>query len=176
MKNEIVSDEVAYTGAICAVHKVVQQNADGRRRQRDKVVMSDAAVIVPVLADGSVVLIRNERFTINEQLWEFPAGKIDGQEKPEACAARELIEETGYRAGKLVRLGGFYTCPGLATEYIHAFLATDLTAGPQELEGYEAIEVHKVPLARLREMMEGGTLHDAKSLAAFALWQLREGR
>ena len=98
-----------------------------------------------------------------------------GGEDPAVCAARELTEETGYTAGRLERLGGFYTCPGAATEYIHAFLATELTDGRQSLEAHERIVVEVVLPERLDEMIRTGLLRDAKSIAAFSLWRLKEG-
>jgi ADP-ribose pyrophosphatase len=136
--------------------------------------MSNAVVVLPVLADGSLVLIRNDRFAVEETLWEFPAGKIDGPESPQQCAERELVEEAGYAAGNLVRLGGFFTCPGLTTEYIHAFLARGLQPRRQQLEEYESIQVQAVEPNRLAGMIRSGELHDAKSLAAYLLWRMRE--
>jgi ADP-ribose pyrophosphatase len=174
MKNRIASDQVVYTGAICQVHRVELELAPGRRIPRDKVEMSNAVVILPVLADGSLVLIRNERFTVEENLWEFPAGKIDSPESPQQCAERELIEETGYAAGNLVHLGGFFTCPGLTTEYIHAFLASSLKPRRQQLEEYESIQVQAVEPNRVAGMIRSGELHDAKSLAAYLLWRMRQ--
>lgn len=174
MKNRIASDQVVYAGAICKVHRVELEPAPGRRIPRDKVEMSDAVVILPVLADGSLVLIRNERFTVGETLWEFPAGKIDDPESPQQCAERELIEEAGYAAGNLVKLGGFFTCPGLTTEYIHAFLARNLQPRRQQLEEYESIQVQAVEPNRVAGMIRAGELHDAKSLAAYLLWRMRE--
>ncbi|KKM21799.1 hypothetical protein LCGC14_1631810 [marine sediment metagenome] len=177
MKSKVVSDEVVYTGRICRVHQVGLEMDTGEVVPRDLVWFSDAVVVVPVLADGSVVLIRNERFAGGEELLELPAGKLDRQdEPPEAAAARELTEETGYTAAHLERLGGFYSCPGAVTEYLHVFCATELTAGEQALEGYERIRVQTVSEDRLREMIAEGELHDAKSIAAYALWRLREDR
>jgi ADP-ribose pyrophosphatase len=176
MKSRIVSDEVVYTGSICRVHKVNLQMDNGRVVPRDLIEFADAVVVVPVLEDGSVVLIRNERFAVGEELYEFPAGKLDSdREAPEACAGRELAEETGYRAGRLERIGGFFSCPGAVTEYLHVFLATELTGGDQALEGYERIRPEVVSPQRLGEMILGGELHDAKSIAAYTLWRMREG-
>ena len=176
MKSRIVKDEVVYTGKICRVHKINLEMAPGQVVDRDLVELSDAVVIVPVLADSSVVMIRNERFAVGQDLLEFPAGKIDGDEDPHACAARELAEETGYSAGSLIRLGGFYTSPGAITEYIHAFLATNLVEGEQNLEAHERINVEIVGYSQLVEMIRSGELHDAKSIAAWALWRVYEGR
>ena len=175
MDSRFVSDEVAYDGAICRVRKVGLGMDDGQIVPRELIEMADATVIVPVLPDESVVMIRNERFAVNEDLLEFPAGKLDSPDEPPAeCAARELAEETGYSAGRIEPLGSFYSCPGLLTERLHAFGATDLTAGEQALEGYERIRVQVVPPGRVRELIRSGELHDAKSIAAWALWRLAE--
>lgn len=173
MKIEIASDEVVYRGKVIDVHRVGVKTDDGKVVQREKVVMVEAVVILPLLADGRLVAIRNERFIPGEELLEFPAGKIDGDESPEAAAHRELEEETGYSAGCLVKLGGFYSAPGISTEYLHAFLATELTAGPQRLEGYERIQVYPIEPQRLASMIASGEMHDSKSLSTYLLWQLR---
>jgi ADP-ribose pyrophosphatase len=177
MDDRIVSDELVYAGTVVRLHKVglkvSARQGGGAIVSRDLVEMVDAAVIVPVCPDGRLVLVRNERFAVGEELLEFPAGKIDGDEDPAACAERELQEETGYTAKRLVPLGGFFTSPGAISEYIHAFLATGLTAGPQKLEAYENIRTELVDPRRLGEMIAAGELHDAKSIAAYALWRLR---
>ena len=173
MNHKVVSDELVYTGRICRVHRVGLEMDTGEVVPRDLVEFADAVVIVPLLDDGSLVLIRNERFAVGEELYEFPAGKLEAGEAPESCAARELAEETGYAAGRMQRLGGFYSCPGAVTEYLHVFLATELTGGGQSLEAHERISVEVVSQHRLEEMIAGGELHDAKSIAAHALWRLR---
>ena len=148
---------------------------DGAEVDRDLVELAEAAVIVPVLPDGSVGLIRNERFAVGEVLFELPAGKLDGEEPAESAAARELTEETGYVAGRMERLGGFYTSPGAITEYIHAFLATELEEGTQRLEASERITREPVRPERLAEMIRTGEVHDAKTIAAWSLWQFGGG-
>ncbi len=176
MKSKIVRKDLAYLGRVCRVYKVGVQMPDGKVVDRDLVEYSGATVIVPVLPDGRVVIIRNERFAVNEELYEFPAGMIDAGENPAMCAARELTEETGYTAGKLVPLGGFFTGPGSSSEYIHAFLATDLTLGRPGLEDYEAIRTETVTQTELEDMIATGKLHDAKSISAWTLRRLREQR
>jgi len=125
-----------------------------------------AVVILPVLADGSIVLIRNYRFAVDQTLYELPAGCLEKGEPPERCAARELAEETGYTAGGLEKLSAFYTGPGTCDEMMHAFLATDLTDGEQNLERYEQITVEVHPESQVR---------DGKTLAALALYWVRAG-
>ena len=173
MNCKVVQDEVVYEGGICRVHKIGLQMDTGEVVPRDLIEFADAVVIVPVLADGSVVLIRNERFAVGEALLEFPAGQIDPGEEPPRCAARELTEETGYSAGRIESLGGFYSAPGALTEYLHVFVATELTDGEQRLETHERITVETASHERLREMIATGELHDGKSIAAYTLWRIR---
>ena len=176
MDDRIVSDEVAYEGGICRVRRIGLTASGGEVVPRDLIEMADATVIVPVLDDGSVVMIYNRRFAIGEELLEFPAGKLDSpDEPPMECAARELAEETGYKAGRVELLGSFFSCPGSLTEKLHAFLARDLTEGGQALEPDEHIRVVTVSPEKLREMIRMGELHDAKSIAAWALWRIAEG-
>jgi len=175
MQTKVVSDKVVYEGAICRVRQLGLEADSGEVVSRDLVEMADAVVILAVRDDGAVVLIRNERFAVEEDLFELPAGKLDVEgEAPEACAARELAEETGYSADRLERLGGFYTCPGAVTEYMHVFLATGLTPGEQDLQGCERIRVVPTPPEKLTEMIATGELHDGKSLAALLLWRMQE--
>jgi ADP-ribose pyrophosphatase len=131
-------------------------------------------VIVPVLADGSVVFIRNFRIATERRLLELPAGTLEPPEPLEACAARELVEETGYRAATLRPLGRFYTSPGLSDELMHAFAATDLREVGQDLEEDEDLTVEVVPANKVLGLLRSGELVDGKSMLAILLaW--REG-
>lgn len=145
----------------------------GKRTQREVVRHPGAVVIVPILQDGRIVLIRNARVALGqgEKLWECCAGTIEPPEQPETCAARELIEETGYRAATLSTLGWFYTTPGLTDERMHAFVATGLTHVGQDLEEDESIAVEPVPAAKVLDMIATGELRDAKSMLAVLLAQ-----
>ncbi len=151
----------------------VRQN--GRETQREVVRHPGAIVVVPVLADGGIVLIRNQRVALGgesgERLWECCAGTIEPPENPAVCAARELIEETGYNAATLEPLGWFYTTPGLTDERMHAFIAKGLSHVGQELEDDESIIVEAVPFRRVLDMIDSGDLRDAKSMLAILLAQ-----
>ena len=113
-------------------------------------------------------MIRNHRAAVGRELWELPAGTLEPGEAPEKTAARELEEETGYRPGRVEKLGEFYTTPGLTDELMRAYVATDLVAAGQKLEAGERIEAEVVPAARVMELVDSGELMDGKSLAA--LW------
>ena len=176
MDPQIESKKLVYDGAVAKVFQVSLRMPDGRVVGRDLVHYRGAAVILPVLEDGSIVLIRNYRFAVGEHLYELPAGMIDAGEDPETAAGRELIEETGYAAGRLEKLGAYCSAPGSSDEVLHAFLATDLRPGEQELEVYEQIRVEVLTEPRVREMVMNGTIHDAKTIAALALYWLRKGK
>jgi ADP-ribose pyrophosphatase len=137
---------------------------NGRPHTFEIVTHAGAAVILPVLDDGRIVLIYNYRVAVGAELLELPAGTIDGAEPPEACAARELAEETGYRAGRLTPLLAFYSSPGVFTERMHSFLATDLAAGATAHEGGEQIRVAPLALADAIAAIRAGRIVDAKTI------------
>jgi ADP-ribose pyrophosphatase len=132
---------------------------------RERIVHPGAVVLLPVLEDGRYVLIRNGRFAIGQTLWELAAGTLEAGEDPAACAGRELIEETGYRAGRIERLSVFYSSPGICTEQMHAFLATDLEEVGQQLEAVEQIEPVSVDPSEAMAMIQDGRIQDGKTIA-----------
>ena len=168
--------KLLHDGPVFELYRVGVKMSDGDVVERDFLHYGGAAVILPVLDDGRIVLIRNRRFAVGEHLWEFPAGMIDPGEAPDACAARELIEETGYTAGKIEPLAAFYLAPGTADEVMNCFLATDLTEGPQRLEKHEEITVEPRTPGEVRELVLSGEIRDGKTLAALAVYWLREGK
>jgi ADP-ribose pyrophosphatase len=102
-------------------------------------------------------------------VWEAPAGKLDAGEAPEACAARELEEEAGVTASRLVRLTTLLTTPGFSNERIHLFLGTGLRDGRQALELHEVIECHRLPLDRAVDMVRSGEIVDGKTVCLVLL-------
>ena len=147
----------------------------GRSVELDIVRHPGAAAVVPFEREDVVLLIRQYRHAAGGTIWEVPAGKLDG-EAPAVCAARELEEEVGRRAARLVPLASILTTPGFTDEVIHLFAAFDLAPVPQRLEHDEVIEVVPMPLARALALVWSGELRDAKSSLALLHAAHRLGR
>ena len=125
-----------------------------------------ASAIVPLTAEGSVILIRQYRHSVGGYIWEIPAGTLNPHEPPRVCAERELAEETGYAAASWRKLGEIVPVPGYSNERIHLFLATDLTPAVQNLDADEVLAVHEFPFETATAMIAGGDIQDAKTICA----------
>lgn len=142
---------------------------DGHRTRREVVEHGEVAAVVPLSQQGEVLLVRQYRLPTGRALLEVPAGGIDPGETAEEAAQRELEEETGYRAGRLRRLCGFYVSPGYCQEYIHLFLADDLRPSRGHRDEDERITVVRVPLEEALALVEKGEIQDAKSIIGLLL-------
>lgn len=172
---ETLSSRRIYEGAVVKLRVDRVRMGTGHEAVREVVEHSGAVAVVAVNRDGRLLLVRQHRHAAGRSLVELPAGTLDRDEAPAACAARELEEETGFRPGRLQRLGGFFVSPGYCTEYIQAYLATDLQPGRAGGDDDEDIRVLALPLAEVLRLVESGELEDAKSLAALFLYLRREG-
>ncbi|HSB70000.1 MAG TPA: NUDIX hydrolase [Candidatus Methylomirabilis sp.] len=132
-----------------------------------------AVAIVPMTPTGSVLLIRQYRHAAGGYIYEIPAGKLDPGEAPQACAARELEEEIGRRASSITHLLSFFTTPGFTDEVIHLFLATGLAPGTQRLDQDEVLEIAEMPLAEAMDLIQDGTIRDAKTIVGLQAVYLR---
>lgn len=168
-KPVVASSRLIHHGRKFDYAELVVTHPGGRSHTRTLVRHPGAVVIVPRLDDGRLVLIRVYRAAIDAFAWECCAGTLDPGEDPHACAARELVEETGYRPAHLRPLPTFFTSPGLSDERMHPFFATGLAPVGQQLEEDEAITVHLLPPAQVLDMIDRGEIADGKSLAALAL-------
>lgn len=173
-KSKWTNCRVAYRGnrIDLIVAPVLSQKA---AMEKEIILHPGSAVILPLMAHDKIVMIRNQRMAVHERLLELPAGTMDPPESPEACAKRELEEETGFRAGALIHLGSFYSAPGYCDEMLHAFLASDLETVGQFLELDEDICVEYYHLSEIREMIRSGEIKDAKTISTFFLYFERFG-
>lgn len=146
---------------------------DGGVRVRDVVEHPGSVVIVPMVSEHEVCLVEVDRVAVGETLLELPAGTLDRVESLEAAAARELAEETGYRAGRIEPAGSFWMSPGILRERMHLFVAEDLIAGPQALEPGEQITTRIVAWEEAVAMCLDGRIDDAKTIAGILLVDAR---
>lgn|SRR5262245_7279583 len=128
-----------------------------------------ASAMVPLLEDGSVILIRQFRHAAGGFIYEIPAGKLHPGEDPLLCAARELEEEIGYRANSFDLLSSIFTAPGFTDEVIHIYRATGLTMAKQSLDRDEVLEVVEMPLHDAITMISTGSIRDAKTIIGLQL-------
>jgi ADP-ribose pyrophosphatase len=164
-----ISTEIIFEGRIIRVRVDTVQLVNGRTSTREIAEHSPSVCVVPVDADGNVLLVRQYRKPAEAFLLEVPAGGIETGEDPDVATLRELQEEIGYTAGNLLRLTGFWLAPGWCTEYMYAYLATNLTPARLESDDDEFIDVVRVPLAQSPDLIANGTIQDAKSVASLLL-------
>jgi ADP-ribose pyrophosphatase len=163
--------------AIRSIHegKVLDLSVDrvrlpnGEETDLEMVHHRGAAAVLPVLADGRVLLVRQFRYPTGGWLLEVPAGKLDPEEEPGPCARRELEEETGWRlaeGGELIPLGWIWTSPGFTDEKIWLYLARGLEEGTRNREDHEVMELEVLGLDEAVEKARRGEIHDAKTVCA----------
>jgi ADP-ribose pyrophosphatase len=144
--------------------------ADGHHAEREIVEHPDAVVMVALDKDDNVLLVNQYRAPPGKNLLEVPAGIIEKSEDAEATVVREMQEETGYKPQKVEFLSGFYTSPGFSDEYLHLYLVTDLIPSRLEAEDTAGIELVRVPVSQVNELISSGRIQDAKTIAGLLLF------
>jgi ADP-ribose pyrophosphatase len=162
----ILTRRIVHHGRVMDFEVYEVRLPDGRTAQRDIVTHPGAVAIAALDADGQVLLVRQYRTAAARTLLEIPAGTLHPGEDPLLAAARELREETGFAPGKLESLGGIFVAPGYTSEYIHLYLATDLSAAPLPMDDDEFIALERLPLDEALAAIESGAICDAKSVTA----------
>lgn len=142
----------------------------GRTTTREVVERQNAVVILPVDLNQDILLIRQYRYSVEQELLELPAGMIEPGESPEECARRELREETGYAPGKLLEMANWYVAPGFCTEFMHLFIATDLVPSRLFAEDTEGIQLVRLKMKDCLEHIKAGRIQDGKTIAALLLY------
>lgn len=154
-------------------HRVELEN--GATSIREVVGHPGAVAIVAVDAEGNLLMVRQYRYAVGQELLELPAGTIDPEEEPLHCAHRELEEETGYRAANLTPLSRFYPTPGYCGELIYLYSASDLTPAKQCLDEDEFLTPIKIPFTEALELVKKGEIHDGKTQAGILLYAAQKG-
>ncbi len=142
----------------------------GQKTVREVIEHDGAVVIVAIDEENHVLLVRQFRHAAGKNLLELPAGGIDPGETPEMTARREMQEETGYIPESLRCLGGFYSAPGYASEYLHLFLATGLSPSRLIADDTEEIKLVRLSLSQARELILTGQIQDAKTIAGLLFY------
>lgn len=168
MRPQLLQKREIFRGNIITMHLEEVAFAHGRM-ELECISHPGGAAVVPLLPDGSVLMIEQYRHLVGGYLWEIPAGRLEPGEDPRICAARELEEEVGYRAGTLAKMADIYSAPAYCTEVISLYLATDLSPGTQRLEPDELIRVVRLPLADAIRNVRESKVADAKTLTGLML-------
>lgn len=169
MTFELLRSETLLQGRVFRIRRDTLKTPDGRETKFEIIEHGGSVIVVPVDEHGDMYFVRQYRHAAGKYLLELPAGTRDGDEPYEACAAREIREETGMQAGKLQKVGEFFLAPGYSSEFMEVYLATDLKHNPLEADEDEFLTVEKYPLRQAIEMAERGEMPDAKSLAALLM-------
>lgn len=171
----VLKSEHVYRGRTLNLRVDTVELDSGRVTLREVVEYAMAVTLVPVTPQGEIVFVRQYRHSVGQTLLELPAGKVEEGESPEAAAHRELMEETGYQAGKLERLLEFYVAPGYSQERMVIFLAQDLTPGEAHPDFDEVIEVVRFPEEEVIRRLREGWFRDGKTIAGLFSYLFRKG-
>ena len=167
-----VASRRVYTGRVVTLDVDTVRFPNGSMGELEMFRHSGASAIIPVLggndSDPSILLINQYRYATGSNIWEVPAGRLDGDEEPEACARRELLEETGATAGRLEKLTVIYPTPGFCDERIHLFAAFDLVVDEKKAqrEADEFMTVKAFPLSQVLGMIRDQAISDAKTICS----------
>jgi ADP-ribose pyrophosphatase len=168
-EEKLLSSEQIYSGKVLKLNLDTVALPNGRTTKLEILRHPGASAVVPLKDDGRVVLIRQLRHAVGGFIYEIPAGKLDPQEDPRDCAARELEEEIGYHAGSLELLTSIWTAPGFTDEVIHIFQGTNLQQGKQNLDQDEVLEIVEWSLDEAMAKIQDGTIRDAKTIIGLQL-------
>lgn len=166
---QLIQREWVFRGRAISVRsdRIVMPN--GEPTVREVIEYPRSVAIVPVPEPGWVILIRQYRYCAGQYLWEIPAGTLERGEAPVSAARRELREETGQTAARLTLMADLFTSPGVLTERMRLYVATNLTPAPLEPDRDECIRVYRFRVSRALEMVSKRRIRDGKSLLGLAL-------
>lgn len=174
-KETKASSELIFDGKVLHLYRDDIDLPDGGRSMREYCKHGGAVAVVPLTKDGEVVCVRQYRYALGRVTLEIPAGKLDYvSEDHREAALRELREETGYTTEKLTDIGPLATSPALLTEIIYCYLAEDMAEGEWDPDPDEFLEIVKIPLEDMVDMILSGEVQDAKTQAAvLKVWAMK---
>lgn len=161
-----IDSQTIYEGKIINVYKDTVLLENGKKTTRELVTHQGGVCVVAVTDDNHVYMVEQFRYPFNKVILEVPAGKIDPNEDPLTCGKRELKEEVGVIAKNYENLGDFYPTVGFTNEIIYTYLATDLEISKQQLDEDEFINIKKLPLKQVYDMVMSGEIKDGKTQTA----------
>lgn len=167
-----IASRVGFAGKLLKVKIDTVKLPNGKMSEREIINHPGAVGILPILADGSMVFVKQYRYPVGTVLYEIPAGKLDQGEDPVVCAARELSEETGYRATKLRHMTSIVTTPGFTDEIIHLYIATGLIQETQHTDEDEFIDIVAFSPEQVKKMVLEEDIFDAKTLALLLFYYI----
>lgn len=171
MSYRVTDTETIYQGKVFTVRIDQVEKPSGQTMRVDVVEHHGAVVLIPVDDEGRIWFVQQYRHPTGKRLLELPAGTLDPEEEPEACAVRECREEIGMSPGQLIPLGGTFLAPGYSTEYLHFYLAKDLRAAPLTPDQDEDLSIERLTWDEVMARIAQGELEDAKSIAGLFLSQ-----
>jgi ADP-ribose pyrophosphatase len=172
-REESLSSRTLYEGRIVTLRVDQVTLASGVQTEREVIHHAPAVAMLALTDEGKILLVRQYRHPVGRAILEIPAGLVEVGEDPRETARRELMEEVGYDADNLQRIGSFYSSPGFSDEIIHLFLATGLHPASREADDDEDLRVLSLTLEEWGEALkEEGTM-DSKTAAAFWWLQAR---
>ncbi len=175
LREKVLSSENAFSGKVLNIRIDQVELPDGMQSMREVIVHPGAVAIVPITDEGNVIFVKQWRNAAGEALLEIPAGGKSIDENPVECAERELMEEIGYRPGKLIPLQPIYLAPGYSSEYLHLFIATDLMPERLPHDEDERLEVITHSWVEIDKMLDNGDFKDAKTIAGLTLARRKLG-
>lgn len=166
LEEKQVASEKIFDGCIISVYRDTVSLSNGRNAHREVVRHRGAACVVPITGSGEILAVRQYRYPIGRVTLEIPAGKLDGDEYPAVCAARELAEETGFTAGRLIPLGRLHGSPAFCDETIYMYAALELTEHEASPDEDEFLTPVRIPAEEFERMILAGEITDAKTQTA----------
>ena len=175
LTEKLISSELIYDGRVVHLYIDTVQLPNGKTSKRELIRHVGAVALIPFDADGNIIMVRQYRHPLGRILLEIPAGTLNPNEDPDVCAIRELQEETGYKPGHLEKIGGIFLAPGYSSEYIHLYIATQLSESRLAMDEDEFIEIVRLPLQEALKRIGTGEIADSKTISALLLVKERRG-